>query len=146
MTPATLDDLAGFLRGSWRIDRDILDGGGTPVGRFTGWGRFEADTEVRGLLRYLEEGTLQLASYEAPASRRLGYLVAGARAEVVFADGRPFHDLDLGGGSYAVEHACGADLYRGRFEVISDHVWRHEWSVIGPQKDHLIRTTLDRPR
>jgi hypothetical protein len=140
----TVDDLASFLRGGWRIGREVLDGSGTPVGRFTGWGRFDADAEVPGLLRYQEEGLLQLGTYEAPASRRLGYHVAGAQAEVVFADGRPFHDLDLRAGSHEVEHACGADLYRGRFEVISDRAWRHEWSVTGPRKDHLIRTTLDR--
>jgi hypothetical protein len=146
MAGPAVDDLAGFLRGSWRLDRDILDGGGTSVGRFTGIGTFEVDPAVPGLLRYLEEGTLQLGSYEAPASRRLGYHVVGGRAEVVFGDGRPFHDLDLRAGSHAVEHACGADLYRGRFEVDSDRSWRHEWSVIGPRKDHLIRTTFDRRR
>jgi hypothetical protein len=140
----TVDDLAGFLRGSWLIDRDIRACGRTTVGRFTGIGTFAVDAAVPGLLRYQEQGTLQLGTYEAPASRRLGYHVAGGRAEVVFADGRPFHDLDLRAGSHAAEHACGADLYRGRFEVVSAHSWCHEWAVTGPRKDHLIRTTFDR--
>jgi hypothetical protein len=140
----TVDDLAGFLRGSWLIDRDIRACGRTTVGRFTGIGTFAVDAAVPGLLRYQEQGTLQLGTYEAPASRRLGYHVAGGRAEVVFADGRPFHDFDLRAGSHAAEHACGADLYRGRFEVVSAHSWCHEWAVTGPRKDHLIRTTFDR--
>jgi hypothetical protein len=144
MAGPAVDDLASFLRGSWRIDRDILDGGGMVVGRFTGVGTFEVDAAVPGLLRYQEQGTLQLGTHGSPASRRLGYHVAGGRAEVVFADGRPFHDLDLRAGSHDAEHVCGQDLYRGRFEVVSDHSWGHEWSVIGPRKDHLIRTTLDR--
>jgi hypothetical protein len=142
----TVDDLASFLRGSWRIDRDILAHGRTTVGRFTGIGTFAAEAAVPGLLHYEEQGTLQLGTHEAPASRRLGYHVAGGRAEVVFADGRPFHDLDLRAGSHDAEHVCGQDLYRGRFEVVSDHSWRHEWSVIGPRKEHLIRTTFDRRR
>jgi hypothetical protein len=142
----TVDDLASFLRGSWRIDRDILACGRTTVGRFTGTGTFAVDAAAPGLLRYQEHGTLQFGTHEAPASRRLGYHVAGGRAEVVFADGRPFHDLDLRAGSHDAEHACGDDLYRGRFEVVSDHSWFHEWSVVGPRKDHLIRTTLDRRR
>jgi hypothetical protein len=140
----TVEDLASYLRGSWRIERDILDAAGAPVGRFTGWGRFDLDPEEPVLLRYREEGMLHLGAYAAPASRRLDYRVHGWRAEVRFVDGRPFHDLDLRDGSDTVQHTCGADLYRGRFEVVSDDSWCHEWSVTGPRKDHLIRTSYDR--
>lgn len=145
MARAAVVDLADFLRGSWRIDREILDVGSGITGRFTGSARFEADAEVRSLLRYIEHGTVQLASHRGPAFRRLGYHLAGPHARVVFDDGRHFHDLDLRGGLWEVEHPCRADLYRGRFEVDGADRWRQEWTVTGPHKDQLIRTILERP-
>lgn len=142
MTGSRIVDLADFLVGDWELDRRIAAAGGQRTGRFTGWARFEADPEVAGLLRYLERGTLRLDAYDGPAYRRLGYHVEGPRARVVFEDGRFFHDLDLRDGVCEVEHPCGADLYRGRFEVVDDDRWHQEWTVVGPDKDQVIRTVL----
>jgi hypothetical protein len=141
---STVANLADFLIGDWRIDRQILDAGGGQVGSFTGLGRFHPDTEVHGLLRYVEHGTMALDSHRGPAFRRLGYHVDGPVARVVFDDGRFFHDLDLRDGVYEVEHPCRADRYRGRFEVVSERTWRHDWTVTGPRKDHRVRTRLER--
>ena len=142
---AEVVDLAGFLAGTWRLDRELLDATGrTTSGRFTGCGTFTPDAEVPGLLRYVERGTAQFGSHQGPAARRLGYLVDGARAQVDFDDGRFFHDLDLRAGAWEVEHLCRADLYRGRFEVDDEHRWRQQWTVTGPHKDQRIHTVLTR--
>ena len=142
---AEVADLAGFLRGTWRLHRELLDASGrTPPGSFTGDGTFTPDTEVPGLLRYLEQGTAQFGSHRGPATRCLAYHVDGGRARVDFDDGRFFHDLDLRAGVWEVEHLCRADLYRGRFEVDDEHRWRQQWTVTGPHKDQRIHTVLTR--
>jgi hypothetical protein len=139
-----VDDLAAYLLGRWRVDREILDGDREPVGRFAGDAVFVAAGSEPGLLRYEERGTLRLGAHRGPAFRRLLYRVDGARAEVAFEDGRPFHDLDLRTGRTTADHPCGDDHYRGRFEVVDASTWTHEWVVEGPHKDHLLRTTLFR--
>jgi hypothetical protein len=146
MAGPEVSDLAGFLLGSWRLDRELLDA--WPRGRtghFTGVARFARDADVPGLLRYVEHGTLRLGSHRGPASRRLTYHVEGAWARVAFADGRHFHDLDLRVGVWEVEHPCGDDRYHGRFEVDDAHRWRQQWTVTGPRKQQSIRTVLERP-
>ncbi len=138
-------DLSDFLRGTWRLEREILDfSAAARSGHFTGWATFSPAAEVPGLLRYAEHGTVELGSHRGPAVRRLGYHLDGPRGRVVFDDGRYFHDLDLRGGTWEVEHPCRADHYRGRFEVDGHHRWRHEWVVTGPHKHHCIRTVLER--
>lgn len=146
MADARVLDLADYLHGEWHIDRELLDRAWASTGRFTGWARFEADPGVPGLLHYVERGTMRTDAHRGLAFRRLGYHVDGPRARVVFADGRHFHDLDLRGGVCEVEHPCRADLYRGRFEVEGPGRWRQEWRVLGPRKDQLIRTILERPQ
>jgi hypothetical protein len=139
-------DLASFLAGDWRLDREILDASRRrPTGHFSGTARFARDDHAPGLLRYLEHGTLRLGSYRGPACRRLFYDVDGATARVAFDDGRYFHDLDLREGVWEVEHPCGDDRYVGRFEVDDAHRWRQRWTVNGPRKQQLIRTVLQRP-
>jgi hypothetical protein len=138
-------DLADFLNGTWRVEREILDSSVKgQSGQFTGWATFTPAPEVPGLLRYVEDGTVRLGSHRGRAVRRLGYHLDGPCARVVFDDGRYFHDLDLRDGVWEVEHPCRADRYRGRFEVDHAQRWRHEWSVTGPHKHHRIRTVLER--
>jgi hypothetical protein len=87
-----VSDLTACLLGTWRLDREILDGSRRAItGRFSG------------------------------------------------------HDLDLRDGVWEVEHRCGDDRYVGLFEVDDTHRWRHQWTVDGPRKCHLIRTLLERP-
>ena len=61
-------------------------------------------------------------------------------AEVRFADGRPFHDLDLTSGWYVTYHPCAADLYRGEFTARDADHWRTVWHVGGPAKDLVLTT------
>jgi hypothetical protein len=141
----SISDLAGFLLGSWRLDREVGDASrGGLTGHFSGVARFTLDGHVPRLLRYVEHGTLRLGAHRGPASRRLNYHVEGAWARVTFDDGRHFHDLDLREGVWEVEHACGDDRYDGRFEVDDAHRWRQQWTVSGPHKQQLIRTVLER--
>jgi hypothetical protein len=142
---ARISDLAGFLLGTWRLDRDIVDTAGRRLtGHFTGTARFTADHYAAGLLRYLEQGTFQLGSHRGPAFRRLLYHVDGVRARVAFDDGRDFHDLDLREGVCEVEHPCGDDRYHGRFEVDDASRWRQRWTATGPGKHQVIRTVMER--
>ena len=145
MAGPQVSDLAGFLLGGWRLDREILDASERGLdGHFSGAARFGFDDHAPGLLRYVEHGTLWLGSNRGPASRQLTYAVDGVRARVTFDDGRFFHDLDLREGVWEVEHPCGQDRYYGRFEVDDAHRWRHQWTVHGPHKHHIIRTVLER--
>jgi hypothetical protein len=140
-----ISDLASFLLGSWRLDREVLDASRRGLtGHFSGSARFVRDDPASGLLRYVEHGTLQLGSHRGPGFRRLTYHVDGAWGRVAFDDGRYFHDLDLREGAWEVEHPCGDDRYHGRFEVDDAHRWRQHWTVDGPRKHQIIRTVLCR--
>lgn len=141
--PRSIEDLAGFLAGAWRLHRSIV-AGGVEVGSFTGTGIFDADPDAVDVLRYLERGTLHLDGRQLEARRQLTYRVAGPRAQVTFEDGRPFHDLDLTTGVAEAAHPCGADRYLGCFEVVDADTWHHAWRVTGPGKDHVVRTLLER--
>ncbi len=77
-----------------------------------------------------------------PAQRTLRFLPGDppGTADVRFADGRPFHGLDLTTGRHVAEHPCAADLYRGEFTVLDAGRWRTVWRVGGPAKDLEITT------
>lgn len=144
-TPTGVADLAVYLCGTWRLERELLDvSAPARPGHFTGWAALTPDPGAPGLLRYVEHGTVQLGAHRGRAMRRLGYHLDGPRARVAFEDGRHFHDLDLRTGVWEVAHRCRADLYRGRFEIEDGHRWRQEWSVAGPCKHHRISTLLER--
>jgi hypothetical protein len=61
---------------------------------------------------------------------------------VAFADGRPFHPLDLDGGP--VEHRCGEDRYAGSYRLRDADTLDVRWRVTGPAKDLEIETTYRR--
>jgi hypothetical protein len=63
---------------------------------------------------------------------------------VAFADGRPFHTLDLTAGGCAVEHRCGGDRYDGAYRLTGPDTLEVDWRVTGPRKDLEIRTTYRR--
>ena len=61
-----------------------------------------------------------------------------------FADGRPFHELDLGDGLWSAGHCCGADVYRGRFRALGPDLWWARWIVTGPRKDQALESLFSR--
>ncbi|MGA4843057.1 DUF6314 family protein [Streptomyces sp. G45] len=144
-------DVLAYLCGTWRVERTVGDfaaGRGVPLeGRFTGVTRFTAlpGADGGGLLHH-ESGTFTWRGVARPAERTLRFLPGGApgTAVVRFADGRPFHDLDLRTGRHTADHPCAADLYRGEFTVAAEDRWGTRWRVRGPAKDLLLTTQYTR--
>jgi hypothetical protein len=129
------------LTGEWLITR-VINGG---AGRFHGRARIAADPESPTTLLWHEHGRLRLGAHEGPAERTLRIEPATTGAwQVRFADGRPFHPLDLTSGSDEVTHLCGADTYRGHYEIQSPDCFTVTWRVTGPRKDDVIETRYER--
>jgi hypothetical protein len=138
-------EVLAFLAGSWRVDRSVRDLASGDEGRFDGttvFGPLEG-----GALLHRESGVFVWHGVARPAERTLRFLPgpAGAgTAEVRFADGRPFHDLDLTTGHWVADHPCAADLYRGEFTVRDADHWRTVWRVRGPAKELVLTTDYAR--
>ena len=129
-------DLRAFLRGTWCLERRILD-------RVRGARAFlagEADFREEGdELAYCEAGTLEFDGQAFEISRAYRYRFPEAHvAEIRFADGGPFHALDLSTGAWAAIHLCKPDLYRGRFRALAPDLWLAAWWVTGPRKDQIL--------
>ncbi|MFE9683256.1 DUF6314 family protein [Streptomyces sp. NPDC006285] len=145
-----VEDVLAYLAGRWRVRRSVRDLASGDTGTFCGttvFERLEGDGRgpSDGLLHH-ESGTFEWRGVARPAERTLRFLPGDGpgRADVRFADGRPFHDLDLTSGRYVADHPCAADLYRGEFTVYSSDRWRTVWRVGGPAKDLLLTTDYTR--
>lgn len=138
---------ASFLLGEWKMARDIRDYRTGQSGVFRGMARFvPAPRESAGpLLSYREDGQLTFAGHRGPAERHL-YLVErpDGTADVRFADGRAFYQLDLLAGHCQAEHRCGADEYLVRVRVLTVDSFTETWRVTGPAKDYEMTTTYVR--
>ncbi|KOV65782.1 DUF6314 family protein [Streptomyces sp. MMG1121] len=133
-------DVLAYLAGRWRVERSVRDLAGGAEGHFSGvtvFGRLPG-----GGLLHEEAGDFTWQGVTRPATRTLRFLPGPTpgTADVRFADGRPFHGLDLGSGRYVADHPCSADLYRGEFTVRDAARWRTVWRVGGPAKDLLLTT------
>ena len=113
-------------------------------GDFTGTTISARCTE--GGLLHEESGTFTWQGVTRPAERTLRFLPGSSPggADVRFADGRPFHGLDLTTGHHVADHPCAADLYRGEFTVRDADHWRTVWRVGGPAKDLVLTTDYAR--
>ncbi|MFF1321270.1 DUF6314 family protein [Streptomyces chartreusis] len=151
-------DALAYLAGGWRAERSVRDLASGDEGEFSGTTVFEPleDGEPppglpqgarRGLL-HRESGTFVWRGVPRPAERTLRFLPGSSRGtvDVRFADGRPFHDLDLSSGRHVADHPCSADLYRGEFTVRDADHWRSVWRVRGPAKDLVLTTDYARER
>ncbi|HET9382474.1 MAG TPA: DUF6314 family protein [Streptomyces sp.] len=141
-------DVLAYLSGRWLVRRSVRDLANGLDGEFRGRTDF-LPREGGGLL-HRETGTFVWQGVGRPAGRTLRFLpgAAGApgTADVCFADGRPFHDLDLTTGRHVARHPCSADLYRGEFTALDADRWRAVWRVAGPAKDLLLTTDYTRER
>jgi hypothetical protein len=137
-------DALAYLTGSWRVRRSVRDHASEARGEFTGTTVF-GPLRTGGLL-HEESGTFVWQGVPRPAERTLRFLPGSApgTADVRFADGRPFHDLDLSTGRHVADHPCSADLYRGEFTVLDADHWRTVWRVRGPAKDLVLTTDYAR--
>jgi Family of unknown function (DUF6314) len=141
VTAFTPPDLTAWLPGEWTVTRVINDG----AGHFEGRVSFAKDPDSPVSLIWHEHGRLRLAGHDGPAGRTLRLEPAATGAwEVRFADGRPFHPLDLASGSDDVTHLCGADTYHGRYAVEGRDRFTVTWRVTGPRKDDLIVSVYER--
>lgn len=133
-------DVPAYLAGRWRVERSVQDLASGAEGHFSGATVFTA-LDAGGLL-HEESGTFTWQGVARPATRTLRFLPGPGpgTADVRFADGRPFHPLDLASGRYVAEHPCAADLYRGEFTVRDADHWRSVWRVGGPAKDLVLTT------
>lgn len=131
-------DLKAFLQGNWLLTRCLRDLRAGTQGTLAGEALFETEGDE---LVYRENGVLRLGDGAFKASRVYRYgFPAPHRAEVAFDDGSLFHVLDLSSGSWAVEHLCGADSYRGKYIVAGFGEWQVNWQVVGPRKDQLLES------
>ncbi|MEU1705748.1 DUF6314 family protein [Streptomyces sp. NPDC005706] len=133
-------DVLAHLAGRWRVERSVRDLAGGDEGRFAGVTVF-SPLDGGGLL-HEESGEFTWRGVTRPATRTLRFLPGRepGTADVRFADGRPFHELDLTSGRYVVGHPCAADFYRGEFTVADADHWRTVWHVGGPAKDLVLTT------
>ncbi|GHC44276.1 DUF6314 family protein [Streptomyces cinnamoneus] len=138
-----MSDAVAHLTGDWTVERVLFDLAADRSGSFHGTAVFgEADD---GRLVHTEDGELQWEGATSPAGRTLMLLpAADGTCEVLFSDGRFFHELDLRTGHWTVSHACAADSYEGTFDVVSRDEWHVCWRTTGPTKDHLQRSIYRR--
>ena len=138
-------DLRAFFAGTWTLTRQIDDRRAGTQYVMHGTGRFQPAPGEPATLVYDEEVVWQPAGQTMTGTRR--YLLAdlhGARAEVRFDDGRPFHALDLSAGSCPVHHDCPPDRYDGAYRVLDGDRFTVRWTVTGPRKDSVLETTFTR--
>ncbi|GHH92370.1 hypothetical protein GCM10017779_28270 [Streptomyces capillispiralis] len=134
-----VSDALDYLSGRWRARRTVRDLASGERGHFAGTVVF-GPLEGGGLLQR-ESGQFTWRGVTRPAERTLRFLPGpDGTVDVRFADGRPFHDLDLGTGRYVADHPCSADLYRGEFTVRDADHWQAVWRVRGPAKDLELTT------
>jgi len=134
-------DLSRWLTGEWTIARAINGN----AGRFEGRARFTPDPREPDVLLWHERGRLRLGAHDGPAERTLRIApAAGGAWEVRFADGRPFHRLDLRSGICEATHRCGADFYHARYAVEGGDRFTVTWRITGPHKHDLIESSYSR--
>ncbi|MFE2376298.1 DUF6314 family protein [Streptomyces sp. NPDC059398] len=133
-------DTLGYLAGRWRVERTVYDLSQDRTGTFRGTADFTWGEHGAGL-RHVEHGEFTWGGVTRPASREHLFEPADDGAAFVrFADGRPFHPLDLRAGHCVADHPCAEDVYRGEFSVLSEDSWRVTWTVLGPAKDLRLVT------
>ena len=138
-------NLRAFFEGRWEIVRQINDRRAGTQHVMHGTGRFRPAAGAPATLVYDEEVVWQPGGQTMTGTRR--YLLAdlrGARAEVRFDDGRPFHALDLAAGTCPVRHECPPDVYDGAYRILDADRFTVRWTVTGPRKDSVLQTTFAR--
>ncbi|MEU4211550.1 DUF6314 family protein [Streptomyces sp. NPDC026206] len=142
--PHPVPDAVAYLSGRWTVDRTLLDLASGAQGTFRGTAEFRAAGGAAYVL-HIEDGELTWNGTVNRAGRTLRlYPGPDGTAEVTFADGRPFHALDLRTGRCSVRHPCARDVYDGTFTVVSRDEWHLRWRTTGPAKDQLHRSVYRR--
>ncbi len=124
--------LADFI-GRFDLSRVIEDRRAGAVSRFSGQAVIAPG---EGGAVYTETGVLTLNEQQFEAERRYFWVQDGVRVAVSFADGAPFHWFDPAAGGQASAHLCGADMYRGGYDLAHWPDWSVTWDVSGPRKEY----------
>ncbi len=146
MSTVDVADTLAFLLGTWEIRRVVEDHRLGCTGSFTGTVRVERSAGgAEGSATYREVGEVRFGAHRGPAHRLLELRprVDGA-VMVHFADGRPFVDLDLRGGTWRAIHDCAADSYELTTAAQSSTLLTERWCVRGPTKRYDAEATLVR--
>ena len=143
-------DVIAFLRGTWLIERDIVDARGAALGAFSGTAEFAARWQLVELGRGRGVAVGRQTHSAATTQRAGRRLLVAVRpdvpcvVDVAFDDGRFFHRADLSSGSDTFVHGCAPDTYYGSWTVVSPDRFRLTWDVEGPAKQITIRSTYSR--
>jgi hypothetical protein len=126
----------GWFRGHWQMMRIIEN-----VCSFSPDGARNS-----GGLICREQGVLRFRGADYHSGRISLWRFPGqGRIEVLYDDGRPFHD-------FAAEkpeatHLCGEDRYRVSYQFDpggAADTWLSQWDVKGPAKDYVMTTRYQR--
>ena len=143
MPDRMLGSLESYLAGRWRVVRIGRDRARGTRHILTGTARFAP--AAGGGLTLDEAVTWTVGGQRLEGERRYRFTFSAPwRAAVWFADGRPFHDLDLTAGAADVAHDCPPDSYKGRYRLTGLDSFRVIWRVRGPHKDLVLTTRLTR--
>jgi hypothetical protein len=142
MRSVPVPDTAAYLAGQWSVDRAVVDERSGARGTFIGTAVFR---QIGDELLEVESGEFVWAGIANRASRTHRLVARGdGTADVLFADGRPFHHLDLRTGHWSTTHPCAADRYDGEFTVVSPDEWHLRWWVEGPAKTQVLTSVYRR--
>lgn len=130
-------EFTDFL-GNWQIARKIVEQAGE-THHLTGVAEF---SQVAGGLKYHEQGQLVTATgAQFAASRVYHWRDAGnGRVQVLFEDGRDFHNFDLTGVTAEDKHWCDPDTYHVSYNLAEWPIWSSTWTVLGPRKAYRMVT------
>jgi Family of unknown function (DUF6314) len=127
-----------YLRGLWRVHRDLHEHGTGRRGVFVG------EASVDGC-RYVERGELMFGAHRGAASRvHLYEQLAEGVLDVRFADGRAFYRLQLVDGGWRAEHPCAEDLYTVVGRITGPDRFTELWRADGPTTGFTSHTTFSR--
>lgn len=135
-------DLKKMFTGMWQLTRELRDERANVTARFAG--RLDVGADDHGL--WLEEqGQWQGAPWGDLPARRVDFWRGQDSVQVLFEDGRFFHDLTpVMQGAEDVEHLCGDDLYQGSYRFDLPNRWQVTWRVRGPRKHYDTVTVFSR--
>jgi hypothetical protein len=132
-----------WFRGRWQMVRIIENVPEGVIGEF--WGECTFSSEADGLT-CREQGVLRLNGQDYASGRVSLWRFSGqGRIEVLYEDGRPFHDFAAA--RPQATHLCGEDRYRVSYDFApggADDAWISRWEVDGPAKDYVMTTRYRR--
>lgn len=129
----------------WRIDRRIVDARG-PDAHFTGTATFQVMPDAPDVLTLAEAGHLKVGTQKAVAAHRTykWTFTSPTTVEVLFADDRPFHRINLATPTPMARHDCVPDIYLVEYFFELPSQWRATWTVTGPRKNYVMTSHMTR--